>query len=340
MSIGLTMRNRWGLWAGSELAQWFNALGIGHPDDMSGIILHSYWRRLNGYPIELSKQVSFYRSWWTCSGEAAAASACGKPKRPQDRPPNPKRGPCPTLAVARIDERATPESEPPPPPPLPPFMHEHSKRGWIAMSLIGAVQHARLDALNAEVTRNDYGSLATTHPHVGFAFDGGRGRTRWTWDIAGFGGRSHARASDGERFAIRNYDISLHAGYDLYQYQGFSVFPMIGTGLGGLTIDVEPTQSAVFAEALRSHPDVESVDYVSWMGAVNFGIEQILPVWRANGEDVGLLMGVRIGYYRQLVRGDWYTLPDGPSFGSAPDTDLSGLHVRFSVGLAASPLRW
>jgi hypothetical protein len=64
MTLGLTLRNRWGLWAGSRLAQYFNSVGIYHPDDMSGIILTSLWRRLHGRPIDLARQVREAQAYW------------------------------------------------------------------------------------------------------------------------------------------------------------------------------------------------------------------------------------------------------------------------------------
>jgi len=62
--LGMGMRNEWGLWGGSRLAKWFNAQGITHPDDMSGIILDSFWRHLNGKPINLEQQVKYYQDYW------------------------------------------------------------------------------------------------------------------------------------------------------------------------------------------------------------------------------------------------------------------------------------
>lgn len=63
-SFGMGLRNAWGLWRGSRLARWFNTQGIFHPDDMSGIILHSFWRHLNGKPIQLEEQVQVYQDHW------------------------------------------------------------------------------------------------------------------------------------------------------------------------------------------------------------------------------------------------------------------------------------
>lgn len=62
--LGMWMRNNWGFWRGSRLAKWFNGLGIKHPDDMSGIILDSFWRHLNGNDIKLEDQIKYYQEYW------------------------------------------------------------------------------------------------------------------------------------------------------------------------------------------------------------------------------------------------------------------------------------
>lgn len=60
MGLGRNLRNRWGLWTSSRLQEYFLDLGVTHPDDMSGIILDSYYRYLNGKDIDLDKQLSRY----------------------------------------------------------------------------------------------------------------------------------------------------------------------------------------------------------------------------------------------------------------------------------------
>lgn len=69
MGLGLWMRNNWGLWRGSRLSKYFNGIGIFHPDDMSGIILDSFWRYLNSKPINLNEQVAFYQKFWKVNAE-------------------------------------------------------------------------------------------------------------------------------------------------------------------------------------------------------------------------------------------------------------------------------
>lgn len=63
--LGLWMRNNWALWKGSRLYYFFKTKGISHPDDMSGIILTSYYRKLNNADIKLDTQIEKYQKYWT-----------------------------------------------------------------------------------------------------------------------------------------------------------------------------------------------------------------------------------------------------------------------------------
>lgn len=72
--LGMWMRNNWGLRGGSRLAKYFNKIGIDNADDMSGIILDSFWRHLHSKPIKLKEQVAHYQMFWKVNREP-------KPKR-------------------------------------------------------------------------------------------------------------------------------------------------------------------------------------------------------------------------------------------------------------------
>lgn len=64
LNLGMWIRNNWGLWSGSRLAKFFTLKGIYHPDDMSGIILDSYYRYLIGQDIKLEEQIRYYHEYW------------------------------------------------------------------------------------------------------------------------------------------------------------------------------------------------------------------------------------------------------------------------------------
>lgn len=63
--FGIWMRNNWGLWRGSRLSAYFAKRGIRHPDDMSTIILTSYYRKLKGKDPDVKSQLKYYKKYWT-----------------------------------------------------------------------------------------------------------------------------------------------------------------------------------------------------------------------------------------------------------------------------------
>jgi len=67
--LGTHLRNNWGLWGGSALPKSLNKIGIFHPDDMSGIILDSYQRKMKGEEIRLDEQVKQYQDFWKKNSE-------------------------------------------------------------------------------------------------------------------------------------------------------------------------------------------------------------------------------------------------------------------------------
>src|SRR4051794_18686785 len=47
--LGLAIRNVLGLWReDAPLTRWFAARGFGQGDEMAGVVLRAYWRRLHG----------------------------------------------------------------------------------------------------------------------------------------------------------------------------------------------------------------------------------------------------------------------------------------------------
>jgi hypothetical protein len=62
--FGMYLRNSWGLWQKSRLAENLYAMGMLHPDDMTAIILTSYQRRLKGEEIRVQEQLKYYQDYW------------------------------------------------------------------------------------------------------------------------------------------------------------------------------------------------------------------------------------------------------------------------------------
>jgi hypothetical protein len=63
-TLGRWIRNNWDLWQGGPLSEYFNKLGLHHADDMSGVIIDSFWRHLHGKPLNIPQQVKVYQEYW------------------------------------------------------------------------------------------------------------------------------------------------------------------------------------------------------------------------------------------------------------------------------------
>lgn len=64
ITLGRWLRKNWQLWGESKMAQYFRKMGIFHPDDMSTIVIVSFWRHLNEKPINLEEQVESCKAYW------------------------------------------------------------------------------------------------------------------------------------------------------------------------------------------------------------------------------------------------------------------------------------
>ena len=61
-TLGRWMQEHWGLATGGPLAQYFEARGLDHPDDMAAVILTSLWRTLHYRSIRVDEQIAWYRA--------------------------------------------------------------------------------------------------------------------------------------------------------------------------------------------------------------------------------------------------------------------------------------
>ena len=58
--LGIWMRNKWGLWSDEfPLKLYFARMGVYDADSISNLILSSYWRYLNGKPLNLPQQIVY-----------------------------------------------------------------------------------------------------------------------------------------------------------------------------------------------------------------------------------------------------------------------------------------
>ncbi len=58
MGLGAGIRNSWGLWSGGPLAKHMQELGFTHPDNMSGVILATFWCKRHGEDFRLEEKAA------------------------------------------------------------------------------------------------------------------------------------------------------------------------------------------------------------------------------------------------------------------------------------------
>ena len=68
-NLGRWIRNNWELWHAGSMTKFFNELGIHHADDMSGIIIESFWHHLRNEPLNLDNQILYYKEFWATQGK-------------------------------------------------------------------------------------------------------------------------------------------------------------------------------------------------------------------------------------------------------------------------------
>jgi hypothetical protein len=61
-TIGIWLRNSWGLWNGGPLRDHLRRLGLRHADDMSALVLVTFWRHLNDRPLRTEDEVRRLRA--------------------------------------------------------------------------------------------------------------------------------------------------------------------------------------------------------------------------------------------------------------------------------------
>ena len=64
-TLGRWIRNNWGMWKKEgALYNWLTKLWLHHADDMSGLILTSFWRHMNDKDLDIEGQVKHFQDYW------------------------------------------------------------------------------------------------------------------------------------------------------------------------------------------------------------------------------------------------------------------------------------
>jgi hypothetical protein len=109
------------------------------------------------------------------------------------------------------------------------------------------------------------------------------------------------RTSDGAQFGVSQCYIGIDFGYDVVEWRGLSIFPMLGIGGGDLRIVVDPNAAPFLRGQLG--PDDAGNEIRRNVGLFRglLGIEERVRLW--NAQELSLLFGARAGYIQQFAQG-------------------------------------
>lgn len=67
--LGRFVRNSWSLWEpGFPLGNWFRDKGIGHADDMSGLLMTAMVAKVKNEPFNFDEEADYYKKYWLDKG--------------------------------------------------------------------------------------------------------------------------------------------------------------------------------------------------------------------------------------------------------------------------------
>lgn len=171
------------------------------------------------------------------------------------------------------------------------------------------------------------------------AFFQGGGGHGWIGDlmIGGFGG-SFGGGGD----QVAGLEASYSGGFGMFQVgydvlgkmRNFNLFPYLGIGGGGLSIDIKANPSETFDEVLRSPRTTgrSSVGAGGWAALIGVGTEYYFgksdPA-HSNGMG-GFMLGLQAGYLYSLPFGDTWDLT-GPGTNRTP-LSFNGPMVMVTLG--------
>ncbi len=175
-----------------------------------------------------------------------------------------------------------------------------------------------------------------------------RGYPKFSSTFTSFGGGGHAVISNfiigGEGHGIIGSDqtndkstLSLSAGYGLvdfgylmYSKGGLSVYPLVGFGGAGLSLNISQRQIPTFDEVLDSLKGHVELSTGSFLLHFAIGVDYLLSFGKQEDSRGGLLIGLRIGATFTPVAGDWKF--DEIKVANGPSVGINGVYLRLMFG--------
>ncbi|MBN1542834.1 hypothetical protein JW992_11865 [candidate division KSB1 bacterium] len=189
-------------------------------------------------------------------------------------------------------------------------------------------QNLALDELNTALTAQGYNELKS-----GFFTMGGVGYGIVNRVLLG----GEGQALFGDEVVSRGFKMSLSGGYGLFNLgylvkktERLNVYPFLGIGGGGMTLEIIEQGAPSFEELLENPRRSSVVTRGGVMMDFGLGADYLITLSEKKGETGGMALGFRAGYNWMPWTGDW--IFSESEIAGGPEIRISGAYIKFMIG--------
>lgn len=198
-----------------------------------------------------------------------------------------------------------------------------------AAYIIGGFNLLHLDTLNRQLTKDDYPTLPEGYLTYGVGGHVIHDKFVMGLEIRHFVEKNTMSSRDFNTNAYGKL-ILLNFGYLLHERKGFMVYPLVGMGIGQLTLRITENNVQSFQDINKFQKGSESVTR-SFLINLAVGADYFFDYNKEKKGKNSLMVGIRAGYVFSAIKNDWTVnhvrVADGPIAG------LSGPYISIVFGL-------
>ena len=196
---------------------------------------------------------------------------------------------------------------------------------------LGGTQRLYLGSLKHGLVENGYPAVSDAFMSFG---GGGHFMIRNRFIIGGEGG-----GLVGDQTTRGPYKVSVGGGYGFFdlgvvafRHGEFRIYPLIGIGGGGLSVDITDTRAASFGDILRNPARSSHLESGTFLMQGALGVDYLINFSDDPFRAGGVLIGLRVGYVINPMYKDMVWDNDGAPIGNGPTDVFHGPYVRLMLG--------
>ncbi len=213
----------------------------------------------------------------------------------------------------------------------------HCRRPMLgSLFLLGGAAFTDMDALNGRLADNGYSTFdSPTIPlGVGFTHRWGRFVHGASWNFLLSSGFESSR--EDLRMDLKANYWQLQYGFDVVQWKGLSVYPLVGLGAGHMNIHISSESDDSFNGVLDDPGRSVHMRQTSFMLSAGLGVDYRLLVKETEKKKVFFTIGVRGAWLFSPYSGDWRTT--GAEIHGGPHRGITGPTVQLLLGISKERL--